>query len=47
VRAVIVQSGGMITGEVGEDENHPLISLMDVLGSLLEDCETDHIPEFA
>jgi len=36
-----------ITDEVGEDENHSLVSLMEVLGSLLEDCENDHIPELA
>jgi HTH-type transcriptional regulator/antitoxin HigA len=31
--------------EVGEDENHPLASLMDLLGTLIEKYETDHIPE--
>ena len=29
-----------ITDEVGEDENHPLASLMDVLGSLLRNTKT-------
>jgi HTH-type transcriptional regulator/antitoxin HigA len=34
-----------ITDEVGEDENHPLASLMDVLGVLIEKYEDEHIPE--
>ncbi len=34
-----------ITDEVGEDENHPLASLMDVLGVLVEKYEDDHVPE--
>jgi HTH-type transcriptional regulator/antitoxin HigA len=36
-----------ITDEVGEDENHPLASFMDVLGTLVEDYEIDHVPELA
>lgn len=31
--------------EVGEDETHPLASLMDLLGTLIEQYETKHIPE--
>jgi HTH-type transcriptional regulator/antitoxin HigA len=31
--------------EVGEDENHPLASLMDVLGVLIEKYEDEHVPE--
>jgi len=31
--------------EVGEDENHPLASLMDTLGTLIEAYEDMHIPE--
>lgn len=31
--------------EVGEDESHPLASLMETLGSLVESYETMHIPE--
>lgn len=31
--------------EVGEDENHPLASLMDLLGILIEKYETEHILE--
>jgi HTH-type transcriptional regulator/antitoxin HigA len=34
-----------ITDEVGEDENHPLASLMDVLGVLIEKYEGEHVPE--
>lgn len=36
-----------VTDEVGEDENHPLASFMDILGTLVEDYETDHVPELA
>ena len=36
-----------VTDEVGEDENHPLASFMDVLGTLVEDYETDFVPELA
>ena len=31
--------------QVGEDEAHPLASLMEVLGVLIEKYEDDHIPE--
>ena len=31
--------------EVGEDESHPLASLMEVLGVLVEKYEDDHVPE--
>lgn len=31
--------------EVGEDESHPLASLMDTLGTLIEAYEDKHIPE--
>jgi HTH-type transcriptional regulator/antitoxin HigA len=33
--------------EVGEDENHPLAALMDVLGVLIEKHEDEHAPELA
>jgi len=36
-----------ITDEVGEDENHPLASFMDVLGTLVEDYEADFVPELS
>jgi hypothetical protein len=31
--------------QVGEDENHPLASLMDVVGTLVEKYKDDHVPE--
>ncbi|MET0625178.1 MAG: hypothetical protein ABW250_19725 [Pyrinomonadaceae bacterium] len=31
--------------EVGEDETHPLASLMEVLGVLIEKYEDEHVPE--
>lgn len=31
--------------EVGEDEEHPLASLLDTLGTLIEAYETEHLPE--
>ncbi|MBC7809871.1 MAG: hypothetical protein H7175_01920 [Burkholderiales bacterium] len=31
--------------EVGEDETHPLASLMEVIGVLIEKYEDDHVPE--
>ena len=34
-----------ITDDVGEDKNHPLASLMDVLGVLIEKYEDEHVPE--
>jgi HTH-type transcriptional regulator / antitoxin HigA len=34
-----------ITDEVGEDENHPLASLMDVLGVLIQKYEDEKVPE--
>ena len=34
-----------IIDEVGEDENRPLASLMDVLGVLIQKYEDEHVPE--
>jgi HTH-type transcriptional regulator/antitoxin HigA len=31
--------------EVGEDESHPLASLMEILGVLIEKYEDEHVPE--
>ena len=31
--------------EVGEDESHPLASLMEVLSVLIEKYEAEHVPE--
>lgn len=33
--------------EVGEDETHPLASLMDVLSALIENYENTNVPELA
>jgi len=33
--------------EVGEDESHPLTSLMKIVGVLIEKYEDDRIPELA
>jgi HTH-type transcriptional regulator/antitoxin HigA len=33
--------------EVGEDESHPLASLMEITGVLIENYETEHVPELA
>jgi HTH-type transcriptional regulator / antitoxin HigA len=34
-----------VTDDVGENENHPLASLMDVLGVLIQKYEDEHVPE--
>ena len=36
-----------ITDEVGEDEDHPLVSFMDLLGTIVEDYESSCVPELA
>jgi HTH-type transcriptional regulator/antitoxin HigA len=43
----LVQLLDRLTDEVGEDENHPLASLMDVLGVLIEKYEDENVPELA
>ncbi len=43
----LVESLDRITDEVGENENHPLASLMDVLGVLIEKYKDEHVPELA
>jgi HTH-type transcriptional regulator/antitoxin HigA len=43
----LVQLLDRLTDEVGENENHPLASLMDVLGVLIEKYEDEHVPELA
>jgi HTH-type transcriptional regulator/antitoxin HigA len=35
-----------IIDEVGEDETHPLASLLETLGSLVESYESQNVPEF-
>ncbi|MCU1267542.1 MAG: hypothetical protein JWM21_3860 [Acidobacteria bacterium] len=34
-----------ITDEVGEDQSHPLASLMEIVGILIETYEHDEVPE--
>jgi HTH-type transcriptional regulator/antitoxin HigA len=33
--------------EVGEDESHPLASLMEIVDVLIEKYEDEHVPELA
>lgn len=41
----IVELLDRVTDQVGENESHPLASLMDVLGVLIEKYEDEHVPE--
>jgi HTH-type transcriptional regulator / antitoxin HigA len=34
-----------LVDELGEDESHPLASLVDVVGVLIECHEDEHVPE--
>jgi HTH-type transcriptional regulator / antitoxin HigA len=34
-----------LTDEVGDDESHPLASMMEVIGVLIERYEDEHVPE--
>jgi HTH-type transcriptional regulator / antitoxin HigA len=34
-----------LVDQVGEDESHPLASMMDVLSALIENYENAHVPE--
>lgn len=34
-----------VIDEVGENESHPLASLMEILGVLIEKYEDEHVPE--
>ena len=34
-----------LVDEIGGDESHPLASLMEVLGVLIEKYEDEHVPE--
>ena len=36
-----------LTDEVGEDESHPLASLMEIVGVLIEKYEDECVPELA
>ena len=43
-RDLVALLDGLID-EVGEDENHPLASLMEVIGVLIEKYEDEHVPQ--
>ena len=36
-----------LVDKVEEDETHPLASLMEIIGVLIEQYETEHVPELA
>ncbi len=36
-----------LIGEVGENESHPLASLMEIIGVLIENYEAEHVPELS
>ena len=43
-RRLVAFLDGLID-EVGEEETHPLASLMEILGVLIEQYEAEHVPE--
>ena len=45
-RRLITLLDGLID-EVGEDESHPLASLMEIVGVLIEKYEDENVPELA
>jgi HTH-type transcriptional regulator/antitoxin HigA len=45
-RQLVAILDGLID-EVGEDESHPLASLMEIVGVLIEKYEDDHVPELS
>jgi HTH-type transcriptional regulator / antitoxin HigA len=42
---ILVSRLDELIDEVGEDESHPLASMMDVLSALIENYENVHVPE--
>jgi HTH-type transcriptional regulator/antitoxin HigA len=44
-RLVAILDG--LIDEVGEDESHPLASLMEIVGVLIEKYEDEHVPELS
>jgi HTH-type transcriptional regulator/antitoxin HigA len=36
-----------LVDEVGENESHPLASLMEIVGVLIEKYEDEHVPELS
>ena len=45
-RRLVALLDGLID-EVGEDESHPLASLMEIVGVLIEKYEDENVPELA
>ena len=43
----LVKQLDCLIDEVGEDENHPLASMMEVLGVLIEKYEDENVAELA
>ena len=43
----LVQMLDSLIDMVGEEETHPLASLMEVIGVLIEKYEDEHVPELA
>jgi len=43
----LVQILDTLLDVVGEDESHPLASLMEVIGVLIERYEDEHVPELS
>lgn len=41
----LVEVLDQLIDQVGEDETHPLASLMEVIGTLIEKYEDEHVPE--
>jgi HTH-type transcriptional regulator/antitoxin HigA len=41
----LVASLDSLVDEVGEDESHPLASLMEIISVLIERYEDEHVPE--
>ena len=45
-RRLVAILDGLID-EVGEDESHPLASLMEIVGVLVEKYEDEHVPQLS
>jgi HTH-type transcriptional regulator/antitoxin HigA len=41
----LVKCFDKLIDEVGENESHPLASLMEIIGILIEQYENNHVPE--
>lgn len=43
--ARLVEILDALVDTIGEDEHQPLVSLMEVIGTLIESYEDEHVPE--